>query len=164
MAISDYFKSLQLGNSSAPPANPVSGAQQVQETLNTFMDPNSDYMKNARQRGVEYAATRGGVNSSIAAGASERSALEAAQPMVQQAVSIDQGREDVAMQDWLSKQNFNRALTGQVFNNSMGMLQAVQNFALNDPALYTPDVVSGYSNFFQKNMDDVLNQYFGGGV
>lgn len=163
MAISDYFAKLQQG-AGAPPVNPMSGTQQVQEAMSAFTSPNSDYIRNARQRGIEYAATRGGINSSIAAGAAERSALEAATPLAQQALAIDQTKENVATEDWLTQQNFNRALQGQVFSNSMGMLNAVQQYALNDPALYTPDVVSGYSNFFQKNMDDILTQYFGGGA
>ncbi|MEM4546779.1 MAG: hypothetical protein QW328_08485, partial [Nitrososphaerota archaeon] len=45
---------------------------------------NNPYIQNARQRGVEYAARRGGVNTSIAAGASERAAIEAALPIASQ--------------------------------------------------------------------------------
>lgn len=149
-----------------PPAaitgTPLSGTQQVQQSLQTFLDPNSDYMRNAAQRGVEMAATRGGVNSSIAAGASQRAALEAAQPLVQQAVSIDQQKQNAATENWLAQQNFGRALFGQTFNNSMGMLNSVQQYALEDPELYTPEVTSGFTNFFQKNMNDLLSRYFGG--
>jgi len=186
--------------------NPVSGTNQVQRSIQSFLDPNSAYIRNARQRGVEMAATRGGVNSSIAGGASERAAMEAIQPFVQQAVDVDQQKYQLMAQDylaqkgysaqsaladksnamqaalaqyngglqmslaqqqansenWLSEQNFGRALFGQTFTNSMGMLNMVQQYGLDDPELYTPEVLSGYTNFFQQNMGDLLNRYFGG--
>lgn len=186
--------------------NPVSGTTQVQRSIQSFLDPNSAYMQNARQRGVEQAALRGGVNSSIAAGASERAAMEAIQPFVEQAVGIDQQKYQLMAQDylaqqgyknqnlladksnaleaqlaqyqgslqmalaqqnantenWLSQQNFGRALFGQTFSNSMGMLNLIQQYALDDPELYTPEVMSGYTNFFQQNMNDLLSRYFGG--
>lgn len=197
--------------------NPVSGSQQVSRSLQEFLNPNSDYMRNAAQRGVEMAAARGGVNSSIAAGSSQRAALEAVQPFVQQAVDVDQQKYQLMAQDylaqqgyafqdqlagkqnalqaalaqyqgglqtslaqyqgglsmalaqqaantesWLSQQNFGRALFGQTFSNSLGMLNSIQQYALDDPELYTPEVMSGYTNFFQQNMNDLLSRYFGG--
>ena len=168
--------------------NPVSGTTQVSRSLQEFLNPNSSYIQNARQRGIEQAATRGGVNSSIAAGASERAAMEAALPLVNQAVDVDQQRYQFLAQDyladqgyaaesqiqsmlaaqraqqenWLSEQNFGRALFGQTFTNSMGMLNMIQQYALEDPELYTPEVASGYTNFFQQNMNDLLSRYFGG--
>lgn len=186
--------------------NPVSGTNQLQRSIQSFLDPNSAYVRNARQRGVEMAATRGGVNSSIAAGASERAAMESIQPFVQQAVDVDQQKYKLMAEDylaqqgyaaqfgladknnamqaalaqyngglqmslaqqrantenWLSEQNFGRALFGQTFSNSMGMLGMIQQYGLEDPELYTPEVLSGYTNFFQQNMGDLLNRYFGG--
>lgn len=163
MALSSY---LAGPSQPAPTANSVDPNQQVQTSLDYFMNPNSDYIQNARQRGVEYAAQRGGLNSSIAAGASERAAVEAAQPLVSQALDIQKTRDVLAGQDWLNTQSFNREFQGQLtmlpVTNSFNMLQAVQQFALQDPALYTPDVVSGYSNFFSNNMKDVMSSYFGG--
>lgn len=185
--------------------NPVSGTTQVSRSLQEFLNPNSDYMRNAAQRGVEMAATRGGVNSSIAAGSAQRAALESVQPFVQQAVDVDQQKYQLMAQDylaqqgyqaqslladknnalqaalaqyqgglqmslaqqqantenWLSQQNFGRALFGQTFSNSMGMLNMVQQYGLEDPELYTPEVLSGYTNFFQQNMNDLLARYFG---
>ena len=165
--------------------NGPSGTQQVQRSIQSFLDPNSAYLQNARQRGVEQAATRGGINSSIAAGASERAAMEAIQPFVNQAVQTDQQKYQLMGQDylaqqgykaqamlaqqqantenWLSQQNFGRAMFGQTFSNSMGMLNLIQQYALDDPELYTPEVMSGYTNFFQQNMNDLLSRYFGGG-
>ena len=186
--------------------NPVSGTTQVSRSLQEFLNPNSAYIQNARQRGAEQAALRGGINSSIAAGASERAAMEAVQPLVNQAVDVDQQKYQLMAQDylaqqgyknqniladkenalqaqlaqyqgglqmslaqqqantenWLSQQNFGRALFGQTFSNSMGMLNMVQQYGLEDPELYTPEVLSGYTNFFQQNMNDLLGRYFGG--
>lgn len=176
MALSDFVLQQQYGvaptattgmpATTAPSyqANLPSGVGMVQSSLEAMLNPNSSYIQNARQRGAEYAASRGGINSSIAAGASERAAIEAAAPLAQQAVAIESTREQVAAEDWLSGQNFNRSLQGQLtmmpLTNSFNMLNAVQQYALEDPALYTPEVISGYSNFFQKNMDDIMNTYF----
>jgi hypothetical protein len=52
--------------------------------LNTMLDANDPYMQNARQRGLEAAARRGLMNSSIAAGNSQRAAIEAATPIAMQ--------------------------------------------------------------------------------
>lgn len=186
--------------------NPMSGTTQVSRSLQEFLSPNSAYIQNARQRGAEQAQMRGGINSSIAAGASERAAMEAVQPLVSQSVAVDQQKYQLMAEDylaqqgyaaqsgladknnamqmaiaqyngglqmslaqqransenWLSEQNFGRALFGQTFSNSMGMLNMVQQYGLEDPELYTPEVLSGYTNFFQQNMNDLLGRYFGG--
>lgn len=156
----------------APPqASPFANAQDptttVSNSLEQLLNPNSDFIKNARQRGVEYAAQRGGLNSSIAAGASERSAIEAAAPLVQQAAQIQGQRDQIIGQEWLDRQGFNREFQGQIAMmpvvNSFNMLNAVTQASLQDPALYGPDVISGYSNFFNQNMKDIMKSYFGEG-
>lgn len=174
MALSDYLANnpYAIQAQTAPRAAPSyqqnlqDPNQMVQDSLEAMLDPSSSYIKNARQRGIEYAASRGGLNSSIAAGAAERSAIEAAAPLAQQAVGIQQSREQVAADDWLSNQNFNRSIQGQValmpLRSSFDMLNTIQQYALQDPALYTPEVTSGYSNFFQKNMNDIMSNYFKG--
>lgn len=158
MAIQDYITGVQQ-----PVQNPLAGRDNnalVSDSIESFLGSNSPLTQNARQRGVEYAATRGGINSSIAAGAAERSAMEAAMPLAQTALSMQQQQDTVTMDDWTSNQNFNRSLYGQQVSSSLGMLNKVQEYALADPALYTPEVISGYSNFFQKNMNDIMSQYF----
>jgi hypothetical protein len=162
MAISNYFNQLQqqAAATPAPFADAPSGATQVQNTLETMLSPNSDYIRNARQRGVEFANTRGLSNSSIAAGAAERSAMEAAAPLAQQAVAIDANREQTLTDEWSKNLGFNRDMQTAIFGNSLGMLNSIQQMSLQDPALYSPDVVSGYSNFFQQNMNNVLANYF----
>ena len=134
----------------------------LQGSLEQFMDPNSAYIQNARQRGMEQAATRGGVNSSIAAGAAERAALEAATPLAQTAVGMQAGAQQAQIQDWMAQQGFNRELAAMPFTSSMQMLGRVTELAMQDPELYTPSVVSGFTNFFNQNMNDMISRYFGG--
>jgi len=137
----------------------------VQGSLAAMLDPNSQFIQGARQRGTELAATRGGINSSIAAGASERAAIDAAGGLAQQSLGIQQTREQQEAADWSSQQNFNRSILGTFattkFNSSLDMLNSIQAMSLNDPELFTPNVVSGYSNFFQKNMNDIMSRFFG---
>ena len=45
-------------------------------------------------------------------------------------------------------------------NSSMDMLQALTQYALNDPETFTPDVMSGFTTFFNNNMVNMLSQYF----
>lgn len=153
----------------------------VGDAMAAALDPNSAYIQNARRRGLEVAAARGGLNSSIAAGSSERAAIDAAMPLAQRAMDIDATREGVQASNWLGQQNsqrqaqieewmstnnFNRSIIGQyamgTFNNTMDMLGLLGRQAVEDPELYTPDVVSGYSNFFQQNFNDILSRYFRG--
>jgi hypothetical protein len=53
--------------------------------LNQMLNSKDPYMQNARARGLQSAARRGLMNSSIAAGNAERSAIEAASPFAMQA-------------------------------------------------------------------------------
>jgi len=140
-----------------------SGASQVTGSLEQMLAPNSAYIQNARQRGLEQAATRGGINSSIAAGAAERAAIEAAAPLVQQATQLDQTGVNAQYEDWLAQQNFGHSLFAERFSSSLGMLERIQQYGLEDPELYTPEVLSGFNNFFQQNMQDILRRYFNNG-
>ncbi len=137
----------------------------VQGNLQAFLNPNSALMQDATRQGMETAATRGGINSSIAAGAARRATLGTAQQLANQATQIDTNREAVAAQDWAETNSFNRAMLGQfsttAFTNSLNMLNSVQQMALQDPELYTPEVVSGLSDFFSRNMNDIVGRYLG---
>lgn len=147
------------------------GAEMVQGNLESMLNPNSQYIQQARQRGLEHASTRGGINSSIAAGASERAAIDAASGLAQQATGIDTARQmsntQANMQNWVDQQGFNREFQGEMamlpVRNAANMLSMVQQYAMQDPALYTPDVVSGYSNFFNENMKNLMRQFSGVG-
>ena len=62
----------------------VQGTELVENRLGRMLNRgDSSYLQNARQRGLQAAARRGLGNSSIAAGSSERSAMEAAMPIAQ---------------------------------------------------------------------------------
>lgn len=152
-------------NTSYNPGTLRSSTGLVQGNLEAMLNPNSALMQDATRRGLETAATRGGINSSIAAGASRRASLDTAQQLAQQATNIDLQREQVAAQDWAETNSFNRAMLGQfsntMFTNSLNMLNSVQQMALQDPELYTPEVVSGLSDFFSRNVNDILGRYFG---
>lgn len=161
MALTDYIVGSTANRPIPKPA--MNGTQQAISSLDQVLSSGSPYIQNARRRGLETAAARGGINSSIAAGSAERAALEGAMPLVQQGLQIDQAAQNVAYDDWLSNQNFGRALVGQGFQNSLGMLNSIQEYALADPELYTPDAVSGLTNFFQTNANEILKRYFGGG-
>ena len=56
----------------------------VRGQITSLLDEDSAYLERARFRGEEYAASRGLLNTSIAAGAGETSAIEAALPIAQQ--------------------------------------------------------------------------------
>lgn len=150
-------------NSGATPLDGVDYNNRLSGSLDHFMDPNSALIQQARQRGMEVAATRGGINSSIAAGASERAALDSAVPLAQAAAGMQAGVDQVKLQDWASQQGFNRELYSMPFTSSMGMLQRVTDMSLQDPELYSPSVISGYTNFFNQQMGDMMRRYFGGG-
>lgn len=145
------------------PIDGVNYDQRMSDSLEYFMDPNSAYIQNARQRGMETAAVRGGVNSSIAAGASERAALDAAMPMAQASVGMQAGLDQAKLAEWAATNSFNRELFAQPFTSSMDMLKRFTDASLQDPELYSPSVISGYTNFFNQQMNDMLSRYFGGG-
>lgn len=159
----------------------------VGETLSYFTDQNNPYMRNAARRGLEVAGARGLSNSSIAAGASQRAALEAAQPLVNNAMALLGEREgrafqgqqadldrafrermqsdSVLQQDWLSSNNFTREFNGTLalmpIKNAYDLSKAIMSYAADNPEVFTPEVMSGFGNFFQNMPAMLLNQ--GGG-
>lgn len=155
----------QLTQQYGPNTVRPTGAGLVNNSLESILDPNNSYIQNARQRGVEYAAQRGGVNSSIAAGAAERSAIEAAQPLVNQAVNVDLQRESQAMTEYLADRQMNNefqtTLASSAIQSSYNMLNTLQQYALQDPVTYTPEVISGYTNYFNRVSADSLKRLLG---
>lgn len=68
-----------------PPAEyKPEGDALVENRMTGLLDQGSRYIENARQRGTELAQSRGLLNSSISAGASERAAIEGALPIASQ--------------------------------------------------------------------------------
>lgn len=65
----------------------------VQDFMGNLLDSGNPYMSNAIRRGLETAGSRGLLNSSIASGAAQRSAIENAQPLLQEAMNTLNARE-----------------------------------------------------------------------
>jgi hypothetical protein len=147
----------------------------VANQLNTLLGSNSPYIRNAEQRGAEYAASRGNINSSIGAGAARRAALEAAMPIAQadadvyrqaNAANFDslsqlrQMRTAAQLEDWLSDSNYTREYNGRLammpIQSSMDMMAFIAQRASEDPAVWTPDVMSGWMNFFNMWQGDMF--------
>lgn len=136
----------------------------VGNSLEAFTNPNSQLMRQAAQQGLNLANERGGINSSIAAGASQRAALEQAAPLAQTSVAAQLNQEQAQLQNWVDTQGFNRELNAMPYQNSLSMLNRITEAGIQDPQLYSPSVVSGFSNFFNQNMNDILGRYFGNGT
>lgn len=178
------------GNQPPVPASPqvplqggFSPANVALDTMNQIIDPNGAYMRNAYRRGLE-AAARGGnrAGSSIAAGAGQRAALEAAMPLVGEALGLQRQREGFAFQgeqaqldrnqdytraqldDWVRSRAYSRdfygALSMMPINSAFQLQSMLQQYALENPEVYTSNVISGMSNFFTQNMGQILSTYF----
>lgn len=72
--------------------------------------------------------------------------------------------DGVAQADWLADKQYTREFNGQLsmmpIRNAYDMASAIQDYALREPEVYTPQVISGMTNFFQQNMLSMLSQYF----
>jgi len=75
-------------------------------------------------------------------------------------------QDNAVLQDWMNSNQFNREFNGALsmmpINNTYQLMQNIMQYGLDNPEVYTPDVISGTSNFFTRNMFDVLSQYFPG--
>lgn len=257
---------------------PNTAINTVQDFMGNLLSSGNPYMQNALRRGLETAGSRGLLNSSIASGAAQRSAIEAAQPLLSEAMdtfnaregmkftqgenAIDrsqqerlqtldqnfQGQENAAQrkltaelqamginadmannmasrmlqlqmqregnafnaeqnalnrtqnvndmllqnqlglqnmtaenffrqqlqadatmqQDWLSSQSFSRefnaALSMVPISNAASLNNYLMQAALTEPEVYTPEVLSGMSAFFNNNLVALLQQYFPAGA
>lgn len=235
----------------------------VQAAIAQFTQRGNPYIDRARQRGLEFANQRGLLNSSMAAGAAEGAAIDAATPFIQESLGITNRREaqdfqarqnaiaqgmglqgqregqrfqasqnainqamaltgqrenqawqgyqnqldrvqgvnnallgnqlaerqamladyysrgqmtldgqirqrlqadNASQQDWINDRNFTREFNGTLsmmpIRNAYDMASAIQAFALAEPEVYTPQVISGMTNFFQQNMTSIMAQYF----
>lgn len=151
----------------------------VRQQLDALLSSNSQYMRNAELRGREQAGRRGLLNSSMAAGNAQRAALEAAMPIAQADAQAyrdanaanfqslaDIRRMRVAgdIENWLQSENFardmNREMTMLPINSSVDMLRYIMERGLDDPAVYTPNVMSGFSNFFNLTLQNMFQNFF----
>ena len=197
-----------MWNANGGNAPQVDPAQLANQYMASILDPNNPYIASARQHGVEQANGRGLLNSSIAAGASQRAAIDAAQPMFQQAYGLhsqreqnqfqgalsrtqlgmgllgqrennafqgDQAQRDRALkiklqsdsafqQDWLANKDFTRqfnaALSMIPIQSANQFMQNIQQYAIENPEIYTPEMINGMQNFFSQSMATLLAKYF----
>lgn len=275
----DLMAALSAQFQANPNMNPIETMQQIQAAfaqsqlpsaadttmgnLDQLLSREGSYITNARRRGLEGANARGLMNSTIAQGAAQRSAVEAAQPILNEimglnnqreaqnfaaaqnainatvgltqqerdaaiqrardaftsavgltesregrafegqqnqldrvqgvnnallAGQLDQrrallgsqlGREEAildtqlrqtlqsdaaAQQDWLASNAFSREFNGALammpITSAFDLNSRIQQFAMENPEIYTPEVISGMSNFFNRNMLSMLQQYF----
>ena len=170
MALTDYFTGSQQTAQTYTPATPITPtATTIQSNLSTFLDPNSEFQRQAKLSGLNTAAERGGVNSSIAAGAAQRASLDTASTLASAATQGDLQNQNAItnanIQNWAATQGFNRelfgSLYGQAYGNSLNMLSTLGTLALQDPETYTPEVMSGFTNFFQQMSGDFFSKYYG---
>lgn len=72
--------------------------------------------------------------------------------------------DSVTQQDWLASQAYTREFNGQLslmpIQSAYQLNGAIQQYALENPEIYTPDIISGMTNFFQQNMMSILATYF----
>nr|DAL53168.1 MAG TPA_asm: hypothetical protein [Caudoviricetes sp.] len=76
----------------------------------------------------------------------------------------DQQLTMAEVQNWLNNETFMRDFNAQLatmpINNTANLLNFISQQAITNPEIYTPDIVSGMSEFFTTNSMDVLSRYF----
>lgn len=76
----------------------------------------------------------------------------------------DQQLTMAEVQNWLNNETFMRDFNAQLatmpINNTANLLNFISQQAITNPEIYTPDIVSGMSEFFTTNAMDVLSRYF----
>lgn len=113
--------------------------------------------------------TQGVNNALLGATLAERRALLDSQLGKEQSILDTQLRQvlqsdSAAQQEWLNSQNFSRDFNGALsmmpIQSAFALNNMIQQYALENPEVYTPAVISGMSNFFNQNMASILRQYF----
>lgn len=71
----------------------------------------------------------------------------------------------VKQQDWLNSQNYIREFNGTIAANNVktatDMWNTLFKYAVDNPEVYTPEVVTGMQNFFTNSYFDNMGKYFG---
>ena len=154
----------------------------VQDYLSQLLSSDSPYIQNARRSGMEVAAQRGLLNSSIAAGNSQRSAIEAAQPILNEITNLHKQREQLGftgeqnqkdrdqqitmarINDWAANNQFQREYNGQLslipITSVTGLNNSLMQAAIDNPEVFPPEIVSGLGEFFGTNLMSMLQQWF----
>lgn len=154
----------------------------VQDYLSQLLNSDSPYIQNARRTGLEMAASRGLLNSSIAAGNSQRAAIDAAQPILNEITNLHNQREQLAftgeqnqmdrdqqitmarINDWAANNQFQREYNGQLslipITSVAGLNNSLMQAAIDNPEIFPPQIVSGLGEFFGTNLLSMLQQWF----
>lgn len=172
-------------SSGGPPNSSFSAYNVVTDNMNNLLDSDSRYIQNSRRRGLEAAAGRGLLNSSISAGTSERAAIEAAQPILNNIMGLTSQRESQAhesvenqrnrsfqaefagmnaqLQNWVNEASFNREFNGNLamlpIASAADMWSGLMQLAASDPTVFTPTVLAGYQDFFQSGFNEYISRY-----
>lgn len=67
-------------------------------------------------------------------------------------------------QDWLNSRSFSRDFQSQLsmipLSAAADLTSFISKYAVENPEVYTPEIINGMSNFMAQNMQSILNQYF----
>lgn len=127
-------------------------ADNMMRTQDLVLNSDNPYIQNARQTGLEHASKRGLLNSSMAAGNSQRAAIEASQPIV----GAIYNRTN-SLNDFYSTTKLLPLQSALSFSDNFAQLAA------QEPDVYTPSYINGMTNFFMSNMQNVMDNFFGDG-
>lgn len=144
------------GMSLATPTNDQNWQQSADDMMRTqdlVLNSDNPYIQNARQQGLEHASNRGLLNSSIAAGNSQRAAIEASQPIVNKIYDRTN-----ALSDFYSAAKLLPLQSALNFSDNFAQMAA------QEPDVYTPSYINGMTNFFMSNMQNVMSNFFGEGL
>lgn len=98
--------------------DPALAGQLVQGNLDSLLSSDGAYIENARRRGLEQAASSGLRNSTIAAGASQRAAIESSMPILSEIQNLNNMREQNIFAG--TEAALNRGLQHQMQQNQLG--------------------------------------------
>jgi hypothetical protein len=128
-------------------------ADNMMKTQDLVLNSDNPYIQNARQMGLEHASKRGLLNSSIAAGNSQRGAIEASQGIVNRIYDRTN-----SLNDFYNSAKLLPLQSALSFSDNFAMMAA------QEPDVYTPSYINGMTNFFMSNMQNVMSNFFGEGL
>ena len=138
--------------------NPALAGQRVQGYLDDLLNSGNPYLTNAARRGLETANSRGLLSSSMAAGASTRSAIEAAQPILNEIMGLNNAREQMRFTggENAADRNLQAGLQAQNLNFTGG--QNDLNRSLQSQMQAAGFNFEGQQNALQRNLTASLQQ------
>lgn len=158
------FQSLMASRGAALGLTEQQNAAKIQEARDAFQLAGT---LTGQDRAAAYERAQNLVNQAIGLTDSRESrALDQQQFEQTQQFNREQMREQAVLEDWMSSNQFNRQFNANLamlpINNTFDLLQNLMQYGAENPQVWTPDIISGTSNFFTNNMFDILNRYFPG--